>query len=190
MGSSYEQASKLGQLALESSEEEYDELDEERTAYADAMAQQQYEAFLAAGYSYEQALAEGQAALNSAEADYEEMLADQQAYADAVAQQQFEQALAMGYPYDAAVEQGQLPLDEAERQYSMSMMENMQVPQIAPEAEAYAGQVGQEQFDLALWMGMPEGQAQVQGEAAYDAIDMQAEEDAVYEQAAYEEGYQ
>merc|ERR1719313_3120174 len=154
------------------------------------MAQQQYEAFLAAGYSYEQALAEGQAALNAAEADYDTMLADQQAYADAVAQQQFEQALAMGYPYDQAVEQGQYALDEAERQYSMQMMENMQVPQIQPEAEMYAAQVGQEQYDLARWMGMPESQAQAQGQYAYDSIEMQVEDDAVYEQEAYVQGYQ
>ena len=79
MGYSYEEALKKAQLALESSEKEFDELDEERTAYADAMAQQQYEDVLAAGYPYEQALAEGQAALNAAEADYDTMLADQQA---------------------------------------------------------------------------------------------------------------
>ena len=76
-----------------------------------------------------------------------------------MAQQQFEAALAAGYPYDEAVEQGQLALDEAERQYSMSLMESMQVPEIAPEADEYAAQVGQEQYDLAQWMGMPESQA-------------------------------
>ena len=38
MGYSYEEALKKAQLALESSEKEFDELDEERTAYADAMA--------------------------------------------------------------------------------------------------------------------------------------------------------
>merc|ERR1719146_38840 len=167
----------MAQEALDDSEKEYDEINAERTAYADAVAQQQYEAFLASGYSYEQALAEGQAALNAAEADYDAMLADQQAYADAVAQQQFEQALAMGYPYDQAVEQGQLALDEAERQYSLSMMENMQVPQIAPEGEAYAEQVGQEQFDLALWLGMPESQAQAQGQYAYDSVEVQLEDE-------------
>merc|ERR1719217_745097 len=96
----------------------------------------------------------------------------------------------MGYPYDAAVEQGQIALDEAERQYSMAMMENMQVPQIAPEADAYAEQVGQEQYDLARWMGMPESQAQAQGQYAYDAIEMQLEDDAEVEQAAFQEGYQ
>merc|ERR1719389_1295684 len=104
MGYSYDEALKKAQAALESSEKEFDELDEERTAYADAMAQQQYEDVLAAGYSYEQ---------------------------------------------------GQLALDEAERQYSMSLMEGMQVPEIAPEADEYAAQVGQEQYDLAQWMGMP-----------------------------------
>merc|ERR1719482_2463925 len=98
MGYSYEEALKKAQLALESSEKEFDELDEERTAYADAMAQRQYEDVLAAGYPYEQALAEGQAALNAAEADYDTMLADQQAYADAVAQQQFEEALVVRVP--------------------------------------------------------------------------------------------
>ena len=60
-----------------------------------------------------------------------------------MAQQQFEAALAAGYPYDEAVEQGQLALDAAERQYSMSLMEGMQVPEIAPEADEYAAQVGQ-----------------------------------------------
>merc|ERR1719451_268838 len=70
------------------------------------------------------------------------------------------------------------------------MMENMQVPQIAPEGEAYAEQVGQEQYDLAMWMGMPESQAQEQGQYAYDSVEVQLEDEAMYEQAAYVEGYQ
>merc|ERR1719171_2997663 len=66
----------------------------------------------------------------------------------------------------------------------------MQVPQIAPEGEAYAQQVGQEQYDLAMWMGMPESQAQEQGQYAYDSVEVQLEDEAMYEQAAYVEGYQ
>merc|ERR1719174_2751705 len=70
------------------------------------------------------------------------------------------------------------------------MMENMQVPQIAPEAEEYAAQAAGEQYSLARWMGMPESQAEAQGQYTYEAIEMDPEDDAVYEQAAYEEGYQ
>merc|ERR1719163_1887342 len=70
------------------------------------------------------------------------------------------------------------------------MMEQMQVPQIAPEAEAYADQVAQEQYDLAQWMGMPESQAEAQGQYAYEAIEMQLEDDAEYEAAASQQGYQ
>merc|ERR1719389_993468 len=93
--------------ALDDAEKEFDDTDAERTAYANAVAQQQYELFLASGYSYQQALNEGQAALNFAEADYDTMLADQQAYADAVAQNTFEMALQMGYSYPDAVAEGQ-----------------------------------------------------------------------------------
>merc|ERR1719161_2570407 len=180
---------KRAQAALESSEKEFDELVDEKEAYADAMAQEQYEALLAAGYSYEQALAEGQAALNMAEADYDAMLADQQAYADAVAQQQFEQALAMGFPYDRAVQEGQYALEEAERQYSQSMMENMQDPQIDLEQEAYAEQVGQEQYDLAKWMGMTESQAQAQGEYSYVVVHQVVMDEATAQQMAFQKGY-
>merc|ERR1719163_2425334 len=70
------------------------------------------------------------------------------------------------------------------------MMEQMQVPQIAPEAEAYADQVAQEQYDLAQWMGMPESQAEAQGQYAYEAIEMQLEDEAEYEAAASQQGYQ
>merc|ERR1719161_2868553 len=98
MGYSYEQAKQKAQRALDEAEKEYDQNNAERTAYADAVAQQQYESFLASGYSYQQALNEGQAALNFAEADYDAMIADQQAYADAVAQQFFEMVLQMATP--------------------------------------------------------------------------------------------
>merc|ERR1719281_1149241 len=89
-----------------------------------------------------------------------------------------------------AVQQGQLALDEAERQYSMAMMENMQVPQITEDAEAHALQVGQEQFDLARWMGMPESQAQAQGEYAYIVVQEVVMNEAVAQQMAYQQGYQ
>merc|ERR1719409_721537 len=76
----------------------------------------------------------------------------------------------------------------------MSLMEGMQVPEIAPEADEYAAQVGQEQYDLAQWMGMPESQAQMQGEVAFEAVAAQIEDEAAYEaaydQAASEQGYQ
>merc|ERR1719375_2622407 len=73
-------------------------------------------------------------------------------------------------------------------------MESMQVPEIAPEADEYAAQVGQEQYDLAQWMGMPESQAQLQGEEAFEAVAAQIEDEAAYQaaydQAASEQGYQ
>merc|ERR1719375_1359524 len=139
MGYSYEQAKQKAQRALDEAEKEYDQNNAERTAYADAVAQQQYESFLASGFSYEQAMAEGQAALNFAEADYDTMLADQQAYADAVAQQFFEMALQMGYSYPDAVAEGQGALEAAEFEYSQALMQRMQfTPQVQAAMQAAA----------------------------------------------------
>merc|ERR1719502_1138015 len=39
-------------------------------------------------------------------------------------------------------------------------------------------------------MGMPESQAQEQRQYAYDSVEVQLEDEAMYEQAAYVEGYQ
>merc|ERR1719426_455350 len=129
----------MAQRALDDAEQELDDTDAERAAYADAVAQQQYEAMLASGYSYQQALNEGQAALNFAEADYDTMLADQQAYADAVAQQTFEMMLQMGYSYPDAVAEGQRALEAAEYEYSQSMMQRMQfTPQVQAAMQAAA----------------------------------------------------
>merc|ERR1719161_2741590 len=137
MGYSYEQAKQKAQRALDEAEKEYDQNNAERTAYADAVAQQQYESFLASGYSYQQALNEGQAALNFAEADYDAMIADQQAYADAVAQQFFEMALQMGYSYPDAVAEGQGALNAAEHEYSLALMQRMQfTPQVQAAMQA------------------------------------------------------
>merc|ERR1719146_374436 len=129
----------MAQRALDDAETEFDDIDSERSAYADAVAQQQYEFFLASGYSYQQALNEGQAALDFAEADYDTMIADQQAYADAVAQQTFEMALQMGYPYPNAVAEGQGALEAAEYEYSQAMMQRMQfTPQVQAAMQAAA----------------------------------------------------
>jgi hypothetical protein len=43
---------------------------------------------------------------------------------------------------------------------------------------------------MAAWMGMPESQAQAQGQYAYDSVEVELEDEAMYEQAAYQEGYQ
>merc|ERR1719163_1086081 len=124
MGLPYDAAIAGGQEAQDDAERHYDEVTLKKEAYADAVAQQRFDAALAQGAPYEEALdeaqdalaagypaelaaAEGQAALNAAESDYEAMLADQQAYADAVAQQRFETALAMGVEYEDAVAEGQ-----------------------------------------------------------------------------------
>merc|ERR1719426_391965 len=129
----------MAQRALDDAEQELDDTDAERTAYADAVAQQQYEAMLASGYSNQQALNEGQAALNFAEADYDAMLADQQAYADAVAQQYFEMALQMRYSYPEAVAEGQGALEAAEHEYSLALMQRMQfTPQVEAAMQAAA----------------------------------------------------
>merc|ERR1719420_2771901 len=148
MGLSVEEAKQMAQRALDDAETEFDDIDSERSAYADAVAQQQYEFFLASGFSYEQAMAEGQAALNFAEADYDTMLADQQAYADAVAQQTFEMALQMGYSYPDAVAEGQRALEAAEYEYSQSMMQRMQfTPQVQAAMQAAAAKADSKKIE-------------------------------------------
>merc|ERR1719482_1251083 len=49
-----ENAKKMAQRALDDAEKEFDDTDAERTVYANAVAQQQYEFLLASGYSYQQ----------------------------------------------------------------------------------------------------------------------------------------
>merc|ERR1719498_2089938 len=133
---------------MESAERHYDEVTEEKEAYADRVAQQEYENALAMGLPYDVAVQQGQYAMDvseqefearvnekaqdDAERHYDEVTAKKQAYADKAAEQQYENALAMGLPYDVAVQQGQYAMEASEQEFEARVNEK----------EEYASAVG------------------------------------------------
>ena len=68
----------------------FEEKENEKEAYADAVAQGFFEQAMAMGYSYDEALKKAQAALESSEKEFDELDEERTAYADAMAQQQYE----------------------------------------------------------------------------------------------------
>merc|ERR1719265_2485471 len=142
---------------MDEAEAHFDEVNEEKKAYADKVAEEAFEQALAMGLPYDVAVQQGQQALDAAELEFEEDANEKEEFADAVGQMAFEKALHR-MSFEEAFFKGQAGQDIAEREYE----------RLVDEKRAEADRVAQQEFQMALNAGASYDQAMAAGQYALD----------------------